>query len=558
MSHYLGFQPTDQPNYYFVSYHGDDATRVGRIASAVASMGVNLWYDYGIEYGDRWDTVITERIKDSQAVLLFFTKGILPKEDSYVQKEYQIADRFFKKEVYVVMLDRIEDQDVPISKISWWNDITEKQHICGYAYAAESRLAEDVATFLQNGSLSERQEGGSEEFWRVISSEQFAAFSNDVMQRYYGSAFFTEINNVSYPVFCVRGREHPDVSSIRDFDFLCDDQHSRLAGFDVSEHQAYKQRKWYAEYSEILKNKVHYPNRPGYMLDEIVTDQNGAFCQLRAHVGTYAENVYSTHVLEYELYRAFLEYGDQDLNDPEVWESLRESLTVRNQMHQGVGKRMDDGFEERMRASLLRGDGRDSLLSVQMITILKSDRSNRYEVQIAQRSNTVAVKPGVYQLIPAGGFEILNDSDDEEYDDLELEENFSPGCAVFRELLEEMFNLPEFEGKGRGSIENRLLNDPHIVEIEQMLANGSATLQFLGSTMELAGMRQELSFALVSHDENYKKTQFIANEECKKGVIHSLDIGTFEAKKSVWERIHLPSAAMWHLFKQTSLYQGLL
>lgn len=45
------------------------------------------------------------------------------------------------------------------------------------------------------------------------------------------------------------------------------------------------------------------------MLDEIETDADGNLCRIRAHVGTYAENVYSTHVLEYELYRAYLEYG---------------------------------------------------------------------------------------------------------------------------------------------------------------------------------------------------------------------------------------------------------
>ena len=227
-------------------------------------------------------------------------------------------------------------------------------------------------------------------------------------------------------------------------------------------------------------------------------------------------------------------------------------------MHAGVGKPGDDGYSERMRASLLSGDGRDSLLSVQMLIILRSNRTKKYEVKIVQRSYNVAIKQGVYQFIPSGGFEILNDSNDDIYDDIELEENFSPGCAVFRELLEEMFNMQEFEGNGTGSVEERLLKDPRIVRIEEMLADGRATRDFLGSVLELAGMRHELSFVLVVHDEDYAKTQFIANEECKKGVIYSLDIKALEARDSIWKNIHLPSAAMWELFRKTPLYQSLI
>lgn len=124
-------------------------------------------------------------------------------------------------------------------------------------------------------------------------------------------------------------------------------------------------------------------------------------------------------------------------------------------MHLGVGTPEEEGFSERMRASLLSGKGRDALLSVQMLIILFSKRKQRYEVKIAQRSDLVAIKPLVYQFIPAGGFEILNDSKDGIYDDLELEENFSPGCAVFREFLEELFSVPEYEGNCTGSVEER-------------------------------------------------------------------------------------------------------
>ena len=72
---------------------------------------------------------IAERIRDSQAVILFFTKGILLKENSYVRKEYKMATEFFNKKVYVIMLDSIKNEDVPYDKVPWWIDIQEKQNI---------------------------------------------------------------------------------------------------------------------------------------------------------------------------------------------------------------------------------------------------------------------------------------------------------------------------------------------------------------------------------------------------------------------------------------------
>jgi hypothetical protein len=86
MSAYLGFQPTENPVYYFVSYNTEDSSRVGEIAKTMSYSGINLWYDHGIEYGDNWEITITEKIQNAQAIILFFSKGILQKNHSYVQK----------------------------------------------------------------------------------------------------------------------------------------------------------------------------------------------------------------------------------------------------------------------------------------------------------------------------------------------------------------------------------------------------------------------------------------------------------------------------------------
>lgn len=148
MSAYLGFEPTKDPNYYFVSYNNEDADRVGPIAGAMSDSGVNLWYDHGIEYGDDWETAITEKIQHAQAVILFFSRGILPKSNSYVQREYRMATQFFNRKVYVVLLDDIKKEEVPVDKVAWWIEINETQCISGFEYESVPLLARDITASL--------------------------------------------------------------------------------------------------------------------------------------------------------------------------------------------------------------------------------------------------------------------------------------------------------------------------------------------------------------------------------------------------------------------------
>ncbi len=143
MSNYLGFAPSKSDNYFFISYNNEDASRVGEITTKMATAGASLWYDYGIEYGDTWKTTITEKIKKSSAVILFFTKGILKKSDSFVYKEYEIA-KLFEKKIYVVRLDEIANADIPDEKVFWWLEINASQNIIGYEFPTYADLAKEI------------------------------------------------------------------------------------------------------------------------------------------------------------------------------------------------------------------------------------------------------------------------------------------------------------------------------------------------------------------------------------------------------------------------------
>ena len=403
-----------------------------------------------------------------------------------------------------------------------------------------------------------RVELKKDKFWSCVQSEEFKRFTVEVMKRYYGEEFFVSVNGISIPVFVVPGISLPKVRSISDFNILCD-RTSNITGFKIADHQGYKTCRYYREYSYVLDGKILYPDRPGYMLDQVHLNGEGVVDKFSAHVGTFAENVYSCHVLEYELYQAYLQY-EKALRRGTVesyWQNVMPRMEIRNKIHADVDGMRKGEFQKKMARSLLSGCGRHSLLSVQMLVVVRAKSSGTYEVKIAQRSSKVVISPNIYQFIPAGGFEILNDSDDDQYDDKELSENFSPGCAVFREFLEELFDVPEFNGNGSGSVVDRVLNDPRIRKINCMLNDGTAEMQFLGSVMDLRGLRHELSFVLVIHDPDYSEIQFLGNEECKKGRVVSIPISKFDDEKAIWNNLHGPSAAMWGLFKQTKLYEAI-
>lgn len=385
-------------------------------------------------------------------------------------------------------------------------------------------------------------------FYSVKNSKEYKDFEYKYLKEYYGEQFFTETKYGLIPVFSLKYQfNNVTATKIRSFDKLADKSNIDFS-FNVNNHKGYKKNRYYKSYNQIVGENINSPDRPGFMLDRIELNNYGEMIKFKGYLGSYAENVYSNHVLEYELYKLFKQ------SEKKNFKELFKMSNIRNNMHKIVTSKED--FNNQMTNSLCTGDGRNSLLSVQMLVLIKCN--NDYKIEITQRSKKVSIAPGCFQLVPSGGFEILN-NDDSEYSKYELEDNYSPGCSIFREYLEEIFGNEEFDGNGSGSVNEILLKDQRIKDIENMLDDGRAELYFLGSVMDLSFLRHELSFALVIHDEKYNENKFIGNEECKnRKFISNVTLLNFEERKDIWENLHGPSAAMWMLFKQTECYKKLL
>ncbi len=148
MSRNLGIEPTTVGSYYFISYNSEDELRVGEVVRTLDKYDLPMWYDDGLKSGEEWETEIANRIEGCDAMILFLTKGIFAKENSYVHKEFIMATRFFNKKVIVVFLDEIVRADVPNKYLSFYIDIDNTQTVKAYQYSDMHALASKIVTDL--------------------------------------------------------------------------------------------------------------------------------------------------------------------------------------------------------------------------------------------------------------------------------------------------------------------------------------------------------------------------------------------------------------------------
>lgn len=404
------------------------------------------------------------------------------------------------------------------------------------------------------------------DFDKIIQDRSFKLFRQTVLKRYYTEDCFTEVNGRTFPAFCFKSaKADPQKTDIEKYDYLLLTNDKNLGiGFNEKEHQNYKKR-YYASYSQIVKKRVLAGDRPGFMLDRLKCDKDGNIESVQVYLGTYAENVYTSHVLEYELYRAYKKFNGKNVKD--YWDKILEFMKTRNEIDKSIRSDKRLNASEKIKEFLKSGEGRHSLLSVQMLVLMKTE-NGKYKLFLTKRSRKMAIAPGYYQLVPSGGFEIFSDCS-QGYSAKNIRNNLSVGCAVFKEFLEEIFRDKNYKVEDESDVNAALKEDPRIETINNMLAekkdmekkgiqdnNKGARFEFLGSVVDLTVLRHELSFALIIDDPNYWEN-FKENKMALKHFIEDVYLDNFEKKENIWNNLHWSSAAMWKLFTESDLYKKL-
>src|SRR3954463_5452468 len=77
----------------FLSYASQDAEPARRIADALRTAGVEVWFDAdgGLEHGDEWDAKIRRQIKECVLFIAVISANTQAREEGYFRIEWELA-----------------------------------------------------------------------------------------------------------------------------------------------------------------------------------------------------------------------------------------------------------------------------------------------------------------------------------------------------------------------------------------------------------------------------------------------------------------------------------
>lgn len=376
-------------------------------------------------------------------------------------------------------------------------------------------------------------------FYKSSVTTDFSDWQLDIIKSLYSDE--VKLNNVStkdFPVVSFAPEKYTDIVSLQ-----------KKLSLDISSKYEYQVSKAIGRnqksYYKLVEATIKRPELLGYKLDKLLLENNKVK-EFTAGICTYKENIMTSHYLEYELFKAYKKYGDEfkPLSKEEKLNRLPYLKSILN--------------GENVYKAITNGLNRASLLSVQMMIVFKDYRDDKYKTFLIQRSEEVSSKPNYWQIVPSGGFEIFEKSN--QRSDFVLKDNFKVELALYRELAEEILNYDEFTHNENGNVKENIYEQNDIKEIRKYINDGQASLDFIGVVTDLINFRSELCFLLIIDSPDFIKRRFAVNHEGKD--IHMVPIYDNEngnVEDLIKEQLFLPvSASLYQLATQHPKIQKIL
>ena len=143
------------------------------------------------------------------------------------------------------------------------------------------------------------------------------------------------------------------------------------------------------------------------------------------------------------------------------------------------------------RDALLRGNKRCAAIGIGTLTVF-NDRG-AYKAMLARRSEKTAYDSGMFHVLPAMMFGPTTP-------DFANAQEWSVKHQVLREVLEEMFNMPEELTPERWDF---FYQHPALLYLQELMDAGKAELCLTGVIINLLTLRPEISTLLLIHDPEW-------------------------------------------------------
>ena len=524
----------------FISYRRKNGTLyASTLYGDLTESGFKVFWDMkDIAPGDDFEATITKAITDCSDFVCFLSEGsfdrylgkpLKPADDKdYVVFEINAAEKASSCHVipcYIKGFTKPEDRK--IARIAGLKEF----------FAIEGMQVGDNLHDFKNALLKNlrftKYQQLVQDYYQTMIDPSFVQWESDFLIRTYSeepSYVFAKIGDKQVPVVVF------PASPLATYPFkdMCRREDLRLT--DMMDLSPFQEQ--YPEYKFIVYPNVHHPHLVGYYLDGYEFDEAGRIKGLKVSTHKYVENIYTSHILDYELYDVY----KKTHGDPKV--TLKD-FPLRQRIH--AGKTLKDVIEN--------GVNRASLFSVQMAVISKNDEGE-YEMAVMTRSENVAARPGFFQIAPAGGFELFDleaTVDDPDERARIINKNFDVRMAVMREYIEELFDGDDFDEAKGDDDWNRLKDDPHFLEVKHLIETGKASFEFLGVAVDLMSLRPELSFMLLIDDPKYSKKHLFKNCEAKR--IERMPLQDVEDLMLHSAKVVTGSQGLFYLLKQNKKYQ---
>ena len=349
-----------------------------------------------------------------------------------------------------------------------------------------------------------------------MNNDIYLDWQLNFFKKTYKNSEFVNLYNKTYPATMIRTSN--DVRY--PFSKLCFLLSSNVKPFTYDKYQK--------KYLKFLGDSVKRPKMKGFSTDELVLDDDGKIKRINAKTITYEQNLVTSHILEFELYEFYKKHKNKEVN-------IKKDLIYRSRYH---------GNKEPSSAILKPSDAYP-LISIQALIIYKDykDPENiSWKAIVAQRQKNVAVKPEIWQIQPAGGFEIFGDESDD--NEILIEQGFNIRNALLREYAEELYNIEEFSFCSDGRDSNSILSEAHVSRLLNLIEENKACLEFLGVVTDLSVLRHEASFLVIIDDKDYSLQPITGSSESIK--ISSVNINQLKEIFSK-QKVHSSSAGLLQL-----------
>lgn len=520
----------------FISYRRDDNSLARLIQQLLEKFGLQVFIDKDdIGQGD-WEKKLEEGIYNAANFIILLSMKSLEKinePNDVVRWEIETAIKSNNRIILVVA-----DKSVPIKSPPFPESIREifKYNAIFYSHNHFNDFENELKCHLlfpEKLSHYEEANKNLKEMENVIKSEQYLKWVIKFLSKRYEELSndleeFPFLNGREYPIFCFKAMHgekkflHTDLNQ-EEIEFrspeLLPDLNSLGAenNFEIPQWVFKGQEgELRLDYFKMLSygKRVKRWNMGGFALSRLELNHENKVEGFQARFCTYGEYCLTSQFLGYQLYKKYLSEEDGG-----TVSSFPNQIPIQF-------------IKEKHSASLIHPTVSYPffpLISVQAIVIYRDENEGgNWKTIVAKRADNVAVLPGFFQFLPAGGFEIYGREDDDHF---QIQSQFDLRLALIREFLEEIFGDIDMTCEDPDLSAQDHSGSHGYRAIMNSIKNGGTSIHFLGVVTELVYLRSEFSFLIVIDDQSMYDLNYEINDPAGKRKNAKWLAGSNESKR---------------------------